>query len=263
MTTSTGMTQQQQRILNEDLSYLKEMYIHDSEGKRYLGNEKKAFNIEWQLKESEFVKNWLLQFALGNDTGVNYFNISEWGKHTNNGQGLVEVLSDDEKDGAPVSLFIIAPLMAANMTAQDYQLIRQAILMINNNMVDEQQTRIVDSNKPIADELATLIDSKRTPIPHQVPDWFYKKHGIVPLVEQQCFFIRDIINKDKPYSHETYYRLRDILYKKFNKETISADEKIFVNEISRNNIDWEDVKENEGGNSTTSSTDDGYDPLSC
>lgn len=263
MSESNQLTPQQQRIMDEDLTYLKEMYIHESEGKRFLGNENKAYNIEWQIKESEFVKDWLIQFALGNDTGINYFNITKWGKHTNRGQGLVEVIADDSTSDKTTSLFIIPPLMAVNMNNQDYQLIRRAIMMINFNMVDEQNTRIKDSNKPIADELASLLENKRIPIPDNVPGWFYEKHGVVPLVEQQCFFIRDVINADKPYPHEDYYRLRDILYRKFRKEGISLEEKQFADSMSRNNIEWEEVKENSASNSTNVEENDGYDPLSC
>lgn len=262
MSKQTELTPRQQQIIDEDLTYLKEMYVHESEGKRFLGTKERAYNIEWQITESEFVKNWLIQFALGNDSGINYFNAPVWLDKTNKGQGLVEVVSDDSTPGKSTSLFIIPPLMAANMNGDDYRLIKHAILLINNNIADQQNTRIRDSNKPIADELSKLLDNKRIPIPHQVPDWFYKKHGIVPLVEQQCFFIRDVINSDKPYPHEDYYRLRDILYKKFNNEPVSKEEKQFVDIISRDNIDWGEVKENETLNSTNVEQD-GYDPLSC
>lgn len=263
MSESIELNPEQQRIMDEDLSYLKEMYIHESEGKRFLGTKEKAFNIEWRLTESEFVKKWLIQFALGNDTGINYFNISEWLKNTNKGQGLVEVISDNEEAGKPVCLFIIAPLMAANMNNQDYQIIRQAIHAINNNIADQQGTRIRDSNKPIAEELAKLLENNRIPIPNHIPMWFYEKHGLTPLVEQQCFFVRDIINADKVYPHEDYYRLRDILYKKHRGEPIPLDDKKFVDLISRDMIDWGEVKENQLSNTTNVEQDDGYDPLSC
>lgn len=252
-----------QSILNEDLSFLKEMSIHESGGKRYLGTATKAFNIEWRLTESEFVKNWLIQFALGNDMGVNYFNIAKWMEKTNKGQGLVEIFSDATETEASVSLFIIPPLMAVNMSNSDYQLIRHAIQCINSNMVDEQATRLRDSNKPIADELGQMLSGKRIPIPNHVPDWFYERHNVVPLVEQQCFFIRDIVNADKKSPHEDYYKLRDILYKRHKGEKLSAEEKAFAVALSRDTIEWGDVKENKTSNTTNVEEDDGFDPLSC
>lgn len=253
------LTPVEKRALNEDLHFLTEMSIHNADGKRYLGTEKRAFNIGWRLSESQFVREWLIQFALGNDSGINYFNGNLWVEETNKGRLCVEVYADNNPDK---TVLIIPPIIATSLNINDYAVIRKAVEIMNSNIADENKTMNPDSNLPVARELAKYLNGKRTTLTDMVPEHFYKKHGVVPLVEKQCFFIRDVINADKELDVDDLYKLREILYRKHSEEVISVKDREFCDGLSRGNIQWEKVKENDNTNNSNEEKDED-DPLSC
>ncbi len=257
------LTPKEQHILDNDLEYLKGLKVHVSNGKRYLGDGNKAYNVEWTIAESEFVRDWLIQFAVGDGTGINYLDKNRWMSKTNKGQGLVEVVDDNDHGR---TLFIIPPIAAPNLTAKDLFMLRTGITMMNQNIADERKAYVTAKNTATAKYIATGLDKKKPSITELIPDHVYKKHGIVPLVEQQCFWIKDVLNKNvlknTPEDHKTMYKVRDLLYKKHNKEQITHKEREFLDFISKGTIIWDDhdgTKEIENNDSG----DDDFNPLEC
>ena len=218
---------QRQAIINEDFGWLKEITVHNMDGKLMLGDGDMPFNVAAVLREKDFVKDWLMGFALGNSLGINYFNVQEWHKMSNRGTQSVLVVDDNDQ---PVVL--VRPLISHNMTPHDFELMRAVSRHIQQVQADTTRSKDPNASMRVAGLVKEHLQAKRLTITELVSEEFYAKHKIVPEVEQKVYYIKDVIRRgDAPIEDIT--RSREILYRDHRKETVTADEYRFLHDLSK------------------------------
>ena len=244
--------------LEPELEFLSELRIHTINGRPTLGNEELPFNVSKIYFEQEFVDTWLIQFALGNTHGINYFNHQEWFKSTN--MGTLSAMVVDE-EGRPVLL--VPPITANNMTKEDYDLLRLASHVINANMNDNMKVNDPRATNEVAGKLKDHMTKRSLTITELVAPDFYARHSIVPEVEQQAMYIRDIINNGM-MDIKDWVDVRLTLYKIHRKETVTTEEKDQLKHLSRGEYQFSDEPE-----PTVDETKDddqekpGFNPFEC
>lgn len=219
--------QQYDPLLEEDLAFLKDIRIHTINGKKMMGNSDRAFNVEKIYTEEEFVKDWLMQFTLGNKYGINYFNSAAWGRETNMGTLCVLVVDNEDKP-----LFIIPPITSTNLSPRDFDLLRAASLAISNNRSPFNGVNDPNQSLRVAREVQKHLGGKRISFTEMVPEWFYERHSIDPDVEQKVFYIKDVINHGDA-DIDMLNEARVILYKEKKGEKVTKDEYQLLSDVSR------------------------------
>lgn len=219
--------QQYDPLLEEDLAFLKDIRVHVVNGKRMMGTEQRAFNVEKVYTEEEFVKHWLMQFTLGNKYGVNYFNSAAWGRETNMGTLCVMVVDNEDKP-----LFIIPPITSTDLSPRDFDLLRAASLAISNNRSPFNGVNDPNQSLRVAREVQKHLGGKRISFTDMVPEWFYERHSIDPDIEQKVFYIKDVINQGV-VDLELLNQARVILYKEKKGEKVTKDEYQLLTDVSR------------------------------
>lgn len=255
-----------QDMLKEDLGFLEDIVVHEIDGKKMMGTADLPFNVAVILDEKEFVKKWLMPFALGNDNGINYFPGIEWSKMTNRGMQSAMVVDENNK---PVCL--IGPLTSHNLTDRDFALLRMASLQIQQNQANEQTKMNLAASMPTARMLERELSKARVSITDLVAPEFYAKHGINPKAEKKIYYIKDVINKVKdPVTNEIVStitieevnRSRPLLYKLEAGETLSQEDYRFLHIISKGRLDIKDIQGKAAVN-TTVAPDVPDDPTQC
>ena len=216
------------QIIEEDFGFLKEITIHEVDGKLMMGDSKLPFNVGHIFYEKEFIRDWLMAFALGNNHGVNYFNADAWLSFTDKGAMYVMVVDDDHKP-----LLVIPPMISSNMTPKDYAILRAASYQMQSVAADTFRKNDPNANLTLANHLKKHFDSiKRVTLTEMVNAEFYAKHGIIPEVEQQVYYIKDNINNGKaPIADIT--KSRDILYRNYRDEPVTEEEQAFINQLAK------------------------------
>lgn len=223
--------EQRQAIIAEDFGWLKEIQILKIDGKLMLGgDDNMPFNVAAVLRESDFVKDWLMGFALGKDHGVNYFNAPKWHEISNRGTQSVLVVDDNDQ---PVLL--VKPLIAHNMTPHDFEMMRAVSRHIQQVQADTTRSQDPNASMGVASMVKKHIQAKRLTITELVSPEFYAKYGIIPVVEQKIYYIKDIIRQNKA-PIEDINKSRDILYRDHRKEPVTVEEYKFIEELSLGNF---------------------------
>lgn len=242
--------------LEPELEFLKDLRVHTINGKLALGDEKLPFNVAKIYSEKEFVDVWLMQFALGNHYGINYFNHREWGKETNLGT-LAAMVVDEE--GKPV--LFVPPVISTNMTDRDYELLRMASWTVNNNMNDNMKKNDPNASLDVARKIHQHITQKAMTLTDLIVPEFYAKHNVVPEVEQQAFYLRDVINNGA-VDIKDMVEVREILYKVHRNEELTSVEKEKINTLSRGQFEFTAPEEKSAGGDDDTGTDS-FNPLEC
>lgn len=254
-------SQQLHHELEPELEFLKDLRVHTINGRLALGNENLPFNVHKIFTEAEFVNEWLVPFALGgNSFGVNYFNFQAWGKGTNGGTLSALVVDEEHK---PVLL--VPPIITTNMNDREYQLLRVASLKINANMNDNMLKNSPHASMDVANKIREHLQAKSLKMYELIAPEFYARHGVDPLVEQQAFYIRDILNPAGSLSVKDMVTLREILYKVHRKERLTPTEEEFVKKASHGSIilGGESDDEDPHGDAEPSKPEAPFDPFSC
>lgn len=220
--------EQRQAIIAEDFGWLKDIQVINVDGKLMLGNDDMPFNVAAVLREADFVKEWLMGFALGNDLGVNYFNAPKW--HTMSNRGTQSVLVVDDND-QPVLL--VKPLIAHNMTPHDFEMMRAVSRHIQQVQADTTRSQDPNASMGVASMVKKHLQAERLTITELVSAEFYTKYGIIPEVERKVYYIKDFIRRGKA-PIEDITKSRDILYRDHRGELVSAEEYKFLAELSLN-----------------------------
>jgi hypothetical protein len=218
---------QRDAILNEDFGWLQDIQVIQVDGKLMLGNDDMPFNVSAVLRERDFVKEWLMPFALGNDLGVNYFNVQKWAGMSNRGTQSVLVVDDNNQ---PVVL--VKPLISHNMTPHDFELMRAVSRHIQQVQADTTRSKDPNASMKVAGLVKEHIQAKRLTLTELVSPEFYAKHGIIPEVEQKIYYIKDVVRRNEAPIEEIT-RSRDILYRDHRKEVVTADEYRFLHDLSK------------------------------
>lgn len=219
-------------IMNEDFSFLNDIDVQKVDGKLVLSNGEIPINVETVMYEKEFVKHWLMGFALGNYHGINYFDKEKWFEVSANGVRSVMVVDENHQ---PVLL--IPPLISHNLKDEEFKALRAASLMIQHSASDTMRKSDPNANHQVAlDIQKKLVNTKRLTLTDLVNPEFFKKYSIDPEVEQQVYYIKDNINNNK-IAIEDINKLRVILYKNSKKETLTDEEKEHVKVLSRDTFE--------------------------
>lgn len=249
--------EQRQAIINEDFGWLQDITVHDVDGKLMLGDGDMPFNVAAVLREKDFIKDWLMGFALGNSLGINYFNAQEWHKMSNRGTQAVLVIDDNDQ---PVVL--VRPLISHNMTAHDFELMRAVSRHIQQVQADTTRSKDPNASMRVAGLVKEHLQAKRLTITELVSDEFYEKHGIVPVVEQKIYYIKDVIRRGTA-KLEDVTKSRDILYRDHRKEAVTAEEYRFLHELSKGEFVIDDKVEAAPTSLAASERETPSNPLEC
>lgn len=248
--------EQRQAIINNDFGWLNDIKLHEVDGRIMLGDDNNPFNISTVLRESDFVKNWIMGFALGNDLGINYFNARDWHAMTNRGTRAALIVDANEK---PVCL--VRPMISHNLTARDFELLRGASQHIQQVQADTTRSTDPNASMGVAQMVAENLEAKRLTITDLVPAEFYEKHGIIPAVEKKIYYIKDIIRRGEAPIEEIT-RSRDILYRDHRKQVVTAEEYKFLFELSKGDFIIDD-KIADAPTTAASEREEPENPLEC
>lgn len=255
-------------MIKEDLGWLDQLQVHEIDGKLMLGEEGSdlPMNISHLMNEEEFVRKWLLAFALGNHLGINYFPSAEWFKLTFNGTRAVLVVRKD-KEGKVTPVLLIQPLITHSLTEEDRDLLRRAAEVIYINNHDEMKKNNVNANLEVAQVLANPevgLKAKPTTYTDLIPMEYFREKGINPLVEQQIYYIRDVVRKGVKTAIADIERARVILYAVAEGKKVPAADLLFVHNLSLGEYEINDVPTEDGSNAAQNTTVSGSDdPLEC
>jgi hypothetical protein len=253
-----------QAIIEESFGWLKDYTVSEVDGKRMMTmkGETVPFNVATVIDEQEFLRDWLMGFALGNYHGHNYFKVQQWLELSADGLQSVMVVDANNKP-----MLIIPPLVSNNMGPEQYRMFRSIEMAIKQISADSMLR-----DNPMASAAltktsgASLANVKQRTITDLVSDWYYAKHDIIPEVEQKIYYIRDNINQGQVKA-EDLSRARPILYKAHRNEPVTQEEKDHINKLVKGQFDVDfgtgavATPEPTQSNGTPAGQD--YDPLEC
>lgn len=226
--------QDREEILKEDFAFLDSVKVQNINGKLMMSDGELPFSVSTVLYEKDFVRDWLMPFAIGNELGKNYFKVNEWFQISANGTRAVMVVDDDYK---PV--LIIAPMINHNLTQREYQMMEQASRMIHSHSADTMKKNDPNANLGLARALTKALDGKkRTTLTEMVAPEFYLKHGVIPEVEKQIYYIKDNLNNNQRDIKEIN-AIRPVLYANHRKEPVTQEQVSQVNRLMTGNTEFQ------------------------
>lgn len=261
--------QDREDILKEDFAFLDNVKVQNINGKMMMSDGDLPFSVSTVLFEKDFVRDWLMPFAIGNDLGKNYFKVNEWFAISANGTRAVMVVDDDYK---PV--LIVAPMINHNLTQKEYQMMEQASRMIHSHSADTMKKNDPNANLGLAKALTKALDGKkRVTLTEMIAPEFYVKHGVIPEVEKQIYYIKDNLNNNQREIAEIN-AIRPTLYANHRKEPVTQEQVSAVNRLMTGNTEFtfneESIKGHKAGyerilgkGEVTSNKVKPTDPLEC
>lgn len=254
-------------ILMEDLGWLGDLTIHRVGGKLMLGEAQLPFSVSHVMTEPEFVRKWLIQFAVGNDVGNgrNYFDLDTWMSFTENGTRAVMIVTDEEK---PRPLMVIQPLLSTNMTQHDHDILRRASILIRNSAENTMTKTNPSANLGVAGRINEVLSNvkPRTFTDMVLPE-FYERHFIIPRVEKQLYYIRDSIREGQTTDNAEINRAREILYRDHKGESNTKADHDFINYLSQHRYEFKtepsEVTGPSLGSAVTTQAPVSFDPNEC
>ncbi|QYN80025.1 hypothetical protein PQD71_gp132 [Kosakonia phage Kc263] len=219
--------------------------------------------IEYVLMDEQyFVEHWLVQFAIGNVSGRNYFNQEAWNKLTDGYTKGVIILNDDQQPVVLIRKFIDMDLNA------------------NQQAIFDQYTRTASHaanipNKDEVDQIMTSLSSILSGVAQQNPDYdtltalvpyeYYLSKGIDPTVVKQVIYIRDTYTyKGQPIQPDgdLLKQVEAILYKNARNELITKEEIALINEITDNQFEFNGTVNKVETNNSQPAQEEKFDPFS-
>lgn len=249
------------QIIENDLGWAKSIKITEVDGKLMMGNQGDAlpFNISHVMKEEEFVKKWMLAFAVGNRLGVNYFNQGEWFSFSYGGTRAVLIVGLNPVTGGYDPIFAVPPLTTINLTKEDREKLRLAAGVMHANSEDAAKKNDINANLSVANTLADErigLEAEAMEMSDLVRPEFFAKYKIIPEVERGVYFIRDVVRgKEERDANgrvtrpgletkiEDLDRAHKILRRDYLGRQVIKDEYKFINELS---LGWFNIDNKEG-----------------
>lgn len=225
------MSKMRDLIIEDAFGFLKELETQEKDGRHYIISEGVPITIVHLLTQEEFVKDWLVPFAVGNDLGINYFPIGKWLEISTGGSGNVGVVDKDGKLD-----FVIPPVLANKLTVEEYQLLKKLNLAVSNIQQDQ-----IQKNNPMATAgLSNAVTEKLSEIPRMlysdmIPERIFKRYGIDPNFEKSIYYVKDILNEGN-IEKEELEAFRKFLYETQSEEPIrkpTEEEKQLVQRITK------------------------------
>ena len=240
--------------IDEDLSFLKDLKVHTVNGKKFLGDGALPINVSKIFNESEFVNEWLYQFALGNCNGINYFNFAKWSKFTNLGTLCAMVVNDKDE---PV--LIIPPMTTTNLTSRDLDLLRAASYMINGQ---QYNSAAAGATQGVVNKVEEHLETKRLTITELIPNFYYERFEMYPEMEQTLFYIKDVLLQNQ-MSKEDFDKTRAILVKEQKELEITEEERNFIMEITSGKYHFKEYVPKASDEKPNNNPEEVFDPLEC
>lgn len=214
-------------LIENDFGWLADIKVLNVNGRLMMGEGDMPFNVAAVLREKDFVKEWLMPFALGNDLGTNYFPTQKWYELSNRGTRAVLVVDDADK---PVCL--VRPLVSNNLTPRDFEMLKMVSKHIEQVQADTMRSTDPNATMGMARMVKENIQAKRLTITDLVEPGFYAKHGINPSAEKKVYYIKDNINRGEA-DIKDINRSREILYRIEKNEKVSVEELKFLEKLSK------------------------------
>lgn len=257
-------------IIENELGWLDDLQVQNIGGKLMLAeqDEELPFNVSHVFEETEFVSKWLLPFALGNSFGISYFPWKEWFSFTYNGTRSVLVVKRGE-DNKFNPVLLVPPLVTHQLSPEDHELLRRASQKIYANSQDAMKKNDINANMEVAKVLANEqvgLKAKPMRLPDLISPSFFAKHDINPELEQNIYYIRDVIRKGMKTLIEDLNKAREIFYRRAKGEDVSKEELLFIYTLSLGEFIIDDKLKEEASSQTTGQpvgNDVSDDPLSC
>lgn len=226
------------KILKEDLGWLDTMTVHQIDGKLMLGGEtgELPFNVSHVMEEDEFVRKYLVGFAVGYLNRKNYFDREAWNKLTFNGTRAVMVVKKNEETGQFKPVLLVPPLITHALTEEDFLKLRIAAVTIHTNHHDTMKTNNINASLDIATKLADErigLKAKPTTLADLISPSYFESKKIIPAVEQSIYWIRDVIRQGQKTEPADLDKARGILFRDHKGEKVSKEEYEFIAELSR------------------------------
>lgn len=251
--------------IQESFGFLNDINVDSFNGDQYLTKDGIPLNAISKMKESEFVKNWLPQFALNNSaSNQNYFNFPEWGKISNQ-HTMCVIIVDDNDPGE--TLFVIKPLSSYTLTPEERNVLQQTSAALRTSIqatVEGQKPQI--ETRQIAETMKQHMGkSVHTPIHKLVPDEFYVKHGLYVESLRKVIWMKDEIfkgNIDQP----TLFKVKDIFDKEDREGCATREEYEWIKSICPQFNIPEELLSQHGDNKVKNNQQDdntGFDLESC
>lgn len=218
-----GMSKANYLKLMEDFKFTEDIGIKDINGEKYMTSEGVPLNAFTEMKESEFVKNWIFQFAVNNTTGNNYFDFIGWGKISN--QHTMSVLVIDDNDSNKI-LFVVKPVSGYQMTPIERDIMRQTAAAMGNSAREIMDGQIPQlTGEEIISKTNQFMDPKKTHIPihNLVPLDFYHKHNVYPEALRKAFYVRDVVFEGN-VDNETLEYVKNVFEKEERDNSATAEE---------------------------------------
>lgn len=226
------------QIIENDLGWAKNIKVTEIDGKLMMGNNGKKdlpYNISHVMKEEEFVKKWMLAFAVGNRLGVNYFNQGEWFSFSYGGTRAVLIVGLNPSTGAYEPIFAVPPLTTINLTKEDREKLRLATGVMYANSEDAAKKNDINANLSVANTLSDDrigLEAPAMEMSDLVRADFFAKYNIVPEVERGVYYIRDVVREGQPTKIEDLDRARSILHRDHLGKQVTKAEYEFLHELS-------------------------------
>lgn len=254
-------------MIEEDLGWLAKLEVHNVDGKLMLGEESSElpFNVSHIMQEDEFVRKYLLAFALGNSLGINYFPLQQWFEFTFNGTRAVLVVKKVEETGKFQPVLLVPPLITHSLTDEDRILLRRAAEVIYVNYNDSTKKNNLSANLEVSQVLADPeVGLKAKPMTYADlinPEYFAEKK-VIPEVEQKVYYIRDIICKGEKVSLEDLDKARDIFFRDHNNDKVTPAEWQFISKLTKGEfiVEGKEVADTTSSSAEPKQSDD---PLEC
>lgn len=206
-----------QMQLEESFGFLRDIKVDNIGGQDFMTKDGVPLNAVSKMTEAEFVKDWIIQFALNNSTSENnYFNFIEWGKRSNQHTMAVLIVKDDNPSE---TIFVVKPLSSYEMSPMERDIMRQASSALQSSLQAKHEGQVpeLDPNKIVEKTKEYFADVGNTQIHELVPIEFYHKHKVYPQALRQVIYIRDELFKGQ-ISQEVLFKLKEI----FEKEEIEG-----------------------------------------
>lgn len=225
------------QIIENDLGWAKDIKVTEVDGRLMMGNkgDKLPFNISHVMKEEEFVKKWMLAFAVGNRLGVNYFNQGEWFSFSYGGTRAVLIVGLNPTTGVYEPIFAVPPLTTINLTKEDREKLRLAAGVMHANSEDASKKNDINANLSVANTLADErigLEAEAMEMSDLIRPEFFAKYKIIPEVERGVYYIRDVVRAGQPTNPDELHRAHKILRRDHLGKQVTKEEYQFLHELS-------------------------------
>lgn len=261
-----GMSPEHQMKIRSSFDFLNGLDVQNIAGTDFLTKDGIPLNALKQLTESEFVKDWLVQFALNNTAShINYFDFPKWGMLSNQHTMCVVIVDDNDTSNR---LFVVKPLASYELTPLEREIMRQSSAALQSSIqstLDGHEPQL-SSNQIVEKAKTYFVDDLKTPIQDLIPLDFYHKHKLYVKALRETVWVRDEFLKGN-MDRETFNRFLEARSNEERDGCATREDYEFIQsvvphfeipeELLAAHGDKGEMKNNDSDNNTV------IDPMSC